>query len=109
MRSAAPQPFSQSSGPCQAGLDPFLNHRSFEFGEYRAHLKHRLPGGRRGVNPLCVQVQINVFRVDLVQETRQMLQGAAQPIDRPSHDHVELAADGSLAQPIELGALVPAI
>ena len=36
-------------------LDPLLDHRALELGEYAHHLKHGLAGGRRGVEALLVQ------------------------------------------------------
>jgi hypothetical protein len=43
------------------------------------------------------------------EEADQVLQAAAETIDRPSGDHVDLAAGGILQQSIEFRALVPAL
>src|SRR5439155_27299760 len=42
-------------GPRKSGADAFLNHGAFELGKYAHHLKHRLAGRRRGVEPLLAQ------------------------------------------------------
>jgi hypothetical protein len=78
-------------GPRKAGTDTFLNHGALEFGKHAHHLKHRLAGGRRGVDALLVKVQVDLEGVDFGQEGDQVLQRAAKPVDRPRHDHVELA------------------
>jgi hypothetical protein len=39
----------------KAGTDSFLNHRPLELGKRAHHLKHRLPSGGRGVEPLLAQ------------------------------------------------------
>src|SRR5262245_60236223 len=43
------------------------------------------------------------------QEANQVLKAAAQPIDRPSHDHIELTLVGIAAKGIEGRTLVPAL
>jgi hypothetical protein len=42
-------------GPRKPGTDAFLNHGAFELSKYAHHLKHRLAGRRRGVEPLLAQ------------------------------------------------------
>jgi hypothetical protein len=37
--------YALCSRACEAGVDPFPNDASLEFGEYTQHLKHRLAGG----------------------------------------------------------------
>jgi hypothetical protein len=84
-----PEALSFTSGPRKPGADSFCNHRPFEFGKHAQHLKHRLASGRRGVGALLAQEQVDLQRVQLGQETDQVLQTAAQPVHRPGHDHVE--------------------
>jgi hypothetical protein len=84
-----PETLSFTSSPRKPGADSFCNHRPFEFGKHAQHLKHRLAGGCRGVEALLAQEQVDLQRVQLGQETDQVLQTAAQPVHRPSHDHVE--------------------
>jgi hypothetical protein len=43
------------------------------------------------------------------QEAHQVLHAAAEPIDRPGGNHVDLACRGVLEQPIETGPLVAAL
>jgi hypothetical protein len=47
-----------------------------EFGENTQHLKHRLAGRRRGVEALLAQELVDLERVQLRQETDQILQAA---------------------------------
>src|SRR5262245_31410069 len=47
--------FTLTPGPREASTDPFLNHRPLELGKHAHHLKHRLPGGGGGVEPLLAQ------------------------------------------------------
>lgn len=82
------------SGPPQTGLDPLLNHGSFELGKYAHHLKHRFASRRCCVDALLVEVEINAHGVKLAQEADQVLQGPTQAINRPGHDNIELAARG---------------
>src|SRR5215831_13707064 len=42
-------------GPRKSGADAFLNHGALELSKYAHHLKHRLAGRRRGVEPLLAQ------------------------------------------------------
>src|SRR5262249_15844705 len=80
-----------------------------KLGEHAKHLKHGLPARRRGVQALLMQEQINVQGMQLGQEGNKILQAAAEPIDAPSHDHVELALSAIAQKPIELSPLVPAL
>src|SRR5262249_24969330 len=50
-----PKAFTLTPGPRQASTDSFLNHRPLELGKNAHHLKHRLPGGGRGVEPLLTE------------------------------------------------------
>src|SRR5215467_11898842 len=84
-----PKAFTLTPGPGEASTDSFRNHRPLKLGKHAQHLKHRLAGGCRGVEALLAQEQVDLQRVQLGQETDQVLQTAAQPVHRPSHDHVE--------------------
>ena len=55
-------PFSPS-GRSSPGTDSFLNHRPLELSKHAHHLKHRLPGGCRGVEPLLAQEEVDLERV----------------------------------------------
>jgi hypothetical protein len=85
----------------EAGLDPLPDHGALEFGEHAHHLKHRFAGRRRRIEPLLMEHEVNSERVQLEQEADEILQGAAKPIDRPCHHHIELATGGILAQCVE--------
>ena len=92
--------------PPQAGAHPLLDHRPLELGEHAHHLEHGLAGRRRGVEALLVQKKVDAERVQLAQEPHKVLKAAAQAIDTPGHDHIELAARRGPAQRIERRALV---
>jgi hypothetical protein len=51
----APEALAFTPGPRKPGTDSFRNHRPLKFGEHAQHLKHRLAGGRRGVEALLAQ------------------------------------------------------
>jgi len=53
-----------------------------------------------------MQEQVDAKGMQLRQEGDQVLQAAAEPIDRPGHDHVEFPPGGSAAQRVEGGALI---
>jgi hypothetical protein len=88
-------------GPRQASADPFLNHCPFELGENPHHLEHGLAAWRRRVEPLLMQVEIDLERVDFRQEDNEVLQRTTETIDRPCHDDIEFSSRGIAAQPIE--------
>lgn len=52
-------------GPRKAGTHSFRNHCSLELGKHAQHLKHRLAGGRRRVEPLLPQEQVDLECVQL--------------------------------------------
>src|SRR5262245_21374984 len=101
-----PEALSFTSGPRKPGTDSFCNHRPFEFSKHAQHLKHRLAGGCRSVEALLAQEQVDLQRVQLGQEGDQILKAAAQPVDRPGHEHVELPSGSVSAQLVERWALV---
>src|SRR5215831_19402752 len=52
----APEAFTLALGPRKPGTDSFLKIiRPLELSKHAHHLKHRLPGGGRGVEPLLAQ------------------------------------------------------
>ena len=103
------QAFPAGFRAAQARPDALLNHGPLELGEHTAHLEHCLAGGRRRVNALLVQVQIYARRVQLIEESDKVLQGATQAIDRPCHHDVELSADARLEKGVELRSLLAAL
>ena len=55
-----------------------------------------------------MQEQINPQRMQLGQERHEVLEAAAEPIDAPGHDHVELPFGRIATERIESRAPVPA-
>src|SRR5262249_58432448 len=60
-----PKALTLTPGPRKASTDSFLNHRPLELGKHAHHLKHRLPGGGGGVEPLLAQGQVGLERGEL--------------------------------------------
>src|SRR5579863_6895527 len=56
-----------------------------------------------------MQVQVAAGAVDLAEKTDQVLERAAQAIDRPCCDHVDLAPGNGFHQVIESGPLLSAV
>ncbi len=55
-----------------------------------------------------MQVQIDASRMQFAEESDEIQERPAEPIDRPGSDHLKLAAQGILAEPIEGGPLLTA-
>jgi hypothetical protein len=55
-------------GPRKSGADAFLDHGALELGKYAHHLKHRLAGRRRGVDPLLMQGKVDAEAVQFGEE-----------------------------------------
>lgn len=51
-------------GPTKTGADALLNHRPLELREYAHHLEHGLAGWRRCLEPLLMQVKVDLERMD---------------------------------------------
>jgi hypothetical protein len=49
------KPLPLAPGRRKPGADTFLNHCALKLGKYAHHLKHRLAGRGRGVEPLLAQ------------------------------------------------------
>jgi hypothetical protein len=65
------------------------------------HLEHRLASRCRGVETLLVEEEVDVQRMQLGEEADQVLQAAAEAIDAPGHDDVELPLGSIPAKPIK--------
>ena len=50
------KPLPLAPGPRKSGADAFLNHGALDSAKYAHHLKHRLAGRRRGVEPPLQQL-----------------------------------------------------
>jgi hypothetical protein len=60
---ATPEPLPLAPRPREAGLNALDYNATLELGKDAEHLKHRLSGWGAGVEPLLVQVEINIFGV----------------------------------------------
>src|SRR5262249_51227912 len=65
--------------------------------------------GRHGVEALLMQKQIDLQRMQFGKKADQVLKAAAEPIDAPGHDQIELPLGGVATQVIEFRAAVPAL
>ena len=70
-------------------MDACLEHAALELSEGPTHLQHELACWRRGVDALLIEVQINTAGLQALDRMQQIHEAAAQPVDRPSHHHVE--------------------
>jgi hypothetical protein len=95
-------------GAAEARFHPLLDHGhgALELREDATHPEHGLAGRGGGVDPLLMQVEINPLRVDVAEEGDQVLEAAAQTIDRSRGDQVALVAHDGLAQLIEGRTLI---
>ena len=55
-------------GPGNASTHPLDNHAALELGKHAHHLEHGLAGGRRGVDALLMQRQVDAERMQLGEE-----------------------------------------
>ena len=103
------KPFALSTSPLKRGTDSFLDDRVLELSKDAKHLEHG-PAGRGGrVEALLMQKQIDLERMELGQEADEVLQAAAQPIDIPGHDNIELPLGSVPVQGIEGWPLVASL
>ncbi len=98
---APPQFRSLRSGPIKTGLHTLANDRTFQFCKDADHLEHRLSGRCRRVQPLLMQVEIDIQGVQVLQKSGQIVEGATEPINGPRRDHIEFTARRVLAQRIK--------
>ena len=56
-----------------------------------------------------MQKQVDTFSVQFLQNVHQILQAAAQPIDGPCRDHIDLLPGNRLEQLVEPGAAITAL
>ena len=93
-----PAPGALCARPGDAGCDPLVDQRPLEFGEHAQHLEKRLTRGRACVYALPIEVQINPGAVELAEKGNEILQAAAETIDAPSRDDIELMPGYRLVQ-----------
>jgi hypothetical protein len=82
---------------------------TLELGKDAEHLKHGLSSRCGCVQALLVQKQIHLEGVQLGQEGNKILQAAAEPIDVPGHDDIEISTCSGFMQGIKGWALVSAL
>ena len=56
-----------------------------------------------------MQVEVNALGMKLAEQAEQVLERAAEAVDRPCGDHVDLAARDRLEQPVEPRALLASL
>lgn len=93
--------------PAKASHNALPDHRPLEFGEDAEHLEHHPARRCAGVQPLLVQVEIDVLRMGFIQEGDQIGKAATEAIDAPGHDLFEVAPGDPFEHGIIAGAFVP--
>jgi hypothetical protein len=87
-------PGTRRPRPGDAHGNALLDYRAFELGEHSEHLEQSLPGPGSRCQRLPIEVQVNARTVKLPEEPNKVLQRAAQPVNRPCGNDIELAAGG---------------
>src|SRR5258708_6236327 len=95
--------------PRKATVDTPTHDAALELGKPAQHLKHRLAGGRRGVEALLMKEEVNALVVQALQDAEEIRQRSTEPINRPCRNYVELFGVHRLHQGVESGALAPAL
>jgi hypothetical protein len=90
----------------KTGPDALADHRALELGKNAHHLEERFADRGARVEPLLVQIQIDILGVKFAKKAEQVLQGAAEPVHGPRCDHVDLPACNGAQQTIEPWTLV---
>src|SRR6266446_196915 len=103
------QGFTLCAGACQPSVDSFDDDGALELGEHPAHTEHRFARGCRGIDILLMQIQANPLLLEFLHELHQMLQAAADAVDRPRGNHVELASGSGLRKSLERRAFLAAL
>ena len=61
------------SGPFQTCFDPLPDHDALELGKHAAHLKHGLASEGRGIDPLLVEIKIDVLGMEVRLQGNELL------------------------------------
>ena len=77
-----------------------------ELREHTEHLEHGTAGGGGRVEPLLMQKQVDALVMETLQDTQQIREGTAEPIDGPCGDHIELLGVNRLQQGVKPRPLV---
>ena len=70
---------------------PFGNQRALKLREHPQHLEEHAPRRRRRVEMLLVQIQVDVERLQVVEECHKVGQGPPKPVKAPGGNRVKLA------------------
>ncbi len=70
-----------AAGAAEASLDALDDHRALKLGKDAQHLKHGAAGRSAGIEPLNVQIKVNILGVHLTKEGDEVLQASAKAID----------------------------
>jgi hypothetical protein len=89
-------------------VNAFSDDPALEFGENSAHLKDCAACWRARIERLLMQVKITFKRLQLNQESHQILQTPTKAVHRPGSDYVDLARSRILDQAVECRTFVAA-
>jgi hypothetical protein len=86
-----------------------LDHAARELRERARHVEQHLAGWGGRVEVLLVEVEIDADGFEVFDYAQEIDKGAAEAVNGPSHDHVELPPTGALEHDVEARPLVPAL
>jgi hypothetical protein len=66
--------------PRQTGVDSLSDNPPLKLSKYTQHLKHRLAGSRRGIEPLLVKKQIDTFVPQFLEDAQQISKRSSKPV-----------------------------
>jgi hypothetical protein len=80
-----------------------------EFGEHPEHLEEGAPGWGGRVHRLPLKIEVTPDGAEFRKKANEVLQAAAEPINRPCRDNIDLAGGRRFEQPIEARTLFPTL
>jgi hypothetical protein len=98
-RGRTAQPYALGAGAGETRMDPLLDNRALKLSEHAKHMRQGAAGRCCGINALHMQIEIDAVCLDFAKERHKVLKRAAQPVNGPGHENVELAACGVFEQP----------
>src|SRR5262245_51821801 len=90
-----------SNRALEAGFDPLANHCALKLSERAGDLENELAHRRRRVDGLLIQIHVHAACFEVLDCVEQVNEGAAQAVNRPCHDDVELPPASVLEHGIE--------